>query len=77
MTRMQEAFEWSWARRGEVMSMTEMERAAVRACLDQAKEALIEAGEIQAWWGKLSVGNRDQCRGFIALLAVLSRDLNR
>ena len=56
--------------------MTESERAIARACLDQAKEALIEVGEIQAWWGRLSMGNRDQCRGFIALLVVLRRNLD-
>ena len=56
--------------------MTESERAIARACLDQAKEALIEVGEIQAWWGTLSMGNRDQCREFIALLTVLRRNLD-
>ena len=55
--------------------MTEVEKASVRACLDQTTIALAEARMITGWWHTLGPDVRRQYQEFEALGARLHRNL--
>ena len=55
--------------------MTEVERASVRACLDQASIALAEARMVTGWWRMLGPDVRRQYQEFEALGGRLHRGL--
>jgi len=56
--------------------MTYVERASVRACLDQATIALAEARMITGWWHTLGPDVRRQYEEFEVLAARLWRNLH-
>jgi len=56
--------------------MTDMERASVRACLDQSTIALAEARRVTGWWHALGPDVRRQYQEFEELAARLWRNLH-
>jgi len=53
-----------------------MERASVRACLDQSTIALAEARRVTGWWHALGPDVRRQYQEFEELAARLWRNLH-
>jgi hypothetical protein len=53
--------------------VNELEKATVRACLDQAMVALAEAREEWVWWESKSAGVKRQWQEFESLVGSLRR----
>jgi hypothetical protein len=55
--------------------MNEVDRATVRACLEQIELGMSDAREVDAWWMFLSEKNRDEWKGFQALVMACRKSL--
>jgi len=61
-------------RPGRVMS--EVDKAIVRACLEQIELGMTEAREVMTWWQWLSEDHRTEWKDFAALVSACRKSLS-
>jgi len=56
--------------------MSEVDKAIVRACLEQIELGMTEAREVMTWWQWLSEDHRTEWKDFAALVSACRKSLS-